>query len=90
MPLNTDVLTSLILVITADGVSGGVRRRSERVVVCDFKTVVVFLSTSNGFDGVFVVLEDDVSGAWGLVDGVREDGEGDGGGTTMLRSFEVC
>ena len=50
MLLNDLELTSLIFPISADGVRGGVRRRSESVVVCDFSRVVAALTASRGFE----------------------------------------
>lgn len=41
--------TSPIFLIKAEGVSGGVRRSSDRVVVCDLSNVVQVLTTSRAF-----------------------------------------
>ena len=46
--LRTPELTSPIFVIIAEGVRGGVKRRSESVVVCDLRSVVVILTISSG------------------------------------------
>lgn len=53
MPLSAPELTSPILVMSAEGVRGGVRRSSERVVVCDLSSFVEALTTSRGFGKSF-------------------------------------
>jgi hypothetical protein len=59
-PLSTFELASPIFVISAEGVRGGVRRRSESVVVWDFSSVVQAFVTSSGFGRVADgVVEDD-------------------------------
>lgn len=49
MPLNAPELTSPIFVTSAEGVRGGLMRRSERAVVCDLRSVVEALIASRGF-----------------------------------------
>jgi hypothetical protein len=54
MPLRGPEVTSFSFVMRAEGVRGGVRRRRERVVVCDFRSVVLAVMTERG-SGISVV-----------------------------------
>ena len=49
MPFSGPELTSPIFAMMAEGVRGGFMRRSDSVVVCDFRSVVDALMTSRGF-----------------------------------------
>lgn len=56
MPLNAPEVTSPILITSAEGVRGGLIRRSERVVVCDLSSVVEALMASRGFGSSVAVV----------------------------------
>jgi hypothetical protein len=64
MLLNTPALTSPILLISAEGVRGGLMRRSERVVVWERRRVTVAFMTSSGLGrSADVVVDDEDVGA---------------------------
>ena len=75
MAARQPALTSPILRLMAGALRGGVRRRSERVVVWDFSSVAVVRAASRGFvvgaEDVFEDEEVDVDGVEGW--GARED-----------------
>jgi hypothetical protein len=74
MTVRAPVLTSPIFCITAEGVRGGVRRRRERVVVCERRRVVVAFIVSGGFGvGVVGVGEEGVEVRADREEAVRED-----------------
>ena len=60
--------TSPIFFIKAEGVRGGVRSSSDRVVVCDLSNVVQVLTTSRAFgSGAELELGGGVTGVGGCV-----------------------
>jgi len=67
-PVSGPELTSPILDVMADGVKGGVSRRSESVVVCDFSSVVHAFTRSRRPGASVVPAVEGVAGAVGASD----------------------
>ena len=62
----------------AEGVSGGVRRRRDSVVVCDFKSAIHAFVTSRGSSDSAVEVEDVVAVDLDVdADADADDGDGD-------------